>query len=102
MHFVIMEYKACIRKVILNVNLRPGFPHLRHIFFQDEYLSILNKEKLQKRKVYRTIESLRLEKDHKDHRVQPQTNHTTLSNNPLLNHVPEHHIQMVFKHIQGW
>ena len=23
-------------------------------------------------------------------------------NNPLLNHVPEHHIQIVFKHIQGW
>ena len=24
------------------------------------------------------------------------------SNNPLLNHVPEQHSQMVFKHMQGW
>ena len=24
------------------------------------------------------------------------------SSNPLLNHVPEHHIQMVFKHIWKW
>jgi len=29
-------------------------------------------------------------KDLKDHQVQPQPNHTTLTNNPTLNHVPEH------------
>jgi len=40
--------------------------------------------------------------DLKNQQVQPQPNHTTLTNSPLLNHVPEHHIQMVFKHIQGW
>ena len=42
-------------------------------------------------------------KNLKDHQVQPQPNHTTLTlNTPLLNHVPEHHIQTVFKHLQGW
>ena len=42
-------------------------------------------------------------KDLKDHQVQPQPNQFyPNSNNPLLNHDPEHDIQMVFKHIQGW
>jgi len=41
-------------------------------------------------------------KELKDHQIQPQPNHTTLTNNPPLRHVPEHHIQTVFKHIQGW
>ena len=35
-------------------------------------------------------------KDLKDHQVRLQPNHTTLTNNPLLNQVPEHHIQKVF------
>jgi len=33
---------------------------------------------------------------------QPHPGHVTLTINPLLNHVPEHHIQTVFKHIQWW
>jgi len=41
-------------------------------------------------------------KDPQDHQVQPQPNRTTLTNNPPLNHVPEHHTETVFKHIQGW
>ena len=41
-------------------------------------------------------------RDLQDHQDQPQPNHTTLTNNPLLIHVPEHHSQRVFKHIQGW
>ena len=39
-------------------------------------------------------------KDLKDHQVQPQPNHTTLTLTIL--HGPEHHIQTVFIHIQGW
>ena len=50
----------------------------------------------------RIIELLRLEKTLKV--IESNCNLTNYpnSNNPPLNHVPEHHIQTVFKHIQGW
>jgi len=55
-----------------------------------------------KYKKFRIVELLRLEKTLKI----IESNHVLTihpnSNNPPLNHVPEHHIQMVFKHIQGW
>jgi len=40
-------------------------------------------------------------KDLKDHQVQLQPSHTSLTNNPPLKRVSEHHIQTVFKHVQG-
>jgi len=52
--------------------------------------------------IHGIIGLLRLEKNFKI--IKSNHNQTVLpnSNNPPLNHVPEHHVQMVFKHIQGW
>ena len=73
-------------------------------------LKVLNIQKKTKKKKNQTTFKIisqnhriaQVGKDLKDHRVQPQPDHSTLTNNPLLNHVPEHHIQMVFKYMQGW
>jgi len=49
--------------------------------------------------MYLIIESFRLEET-----LKIESNHdlTDYPNDPLLNHVPDHHIQTVFKHIQRW
>jgi len=65
------------------------------------YASARTEQMAHKSQNHRIIELLRLEKNFKI----IKSNHSLTipnSNNSPLNHVPEHHIQMIFKHIQGW